>query len=349
MGHTTRCIPIISYLLSQDCDVCVAAEGQAATLLQTNFPGLEILPLRGYRVSYARNAGGFALKILTQVPKIVSAIGRERRWLKELVKQRKFDLIISDNRYGLKVPGVPSVIMTHQLQIKSGKGALIDRLIQNAHYRILQTFDECWVVDRPGLDNLADELAHPKQLPVNAKYIGWLSQLRASEAYENVEGSILILLSGPEPTRTMLEVLLLEQCAALDQYKFTFVAGTTTGTVPDGLPGHINYHTYVNAKQLSQILQTTSLVVCRSGYSTLMDLAIAGKKALLIPTPGQPEQEYLAERLMARGFFLYQDQAWLNLSADIPKALSYSGFEVADRNGGEVALSLKEAIARFIN
>lgn len=348
MGHTTRCIPIITYLLSLDCEVTLAAETQAATLLQTNFPELEILPLRGYRVSYARSAKGFSVKILSQVPKILRAIAYERRWLEELVEQRKFDLVISDNRYGLKVPGVPSVIMTHQLMIKSGKGSIIDRLLKKVHCRVLESFDECWVVDRPGADNLADELSHPKQIPLNAKYIGWLSQLSVGDVIENRKGPILILLSGPEPTRTMLEVLLLEQCAALSNYNFTFVAGTTTGIVPEGLPGHITYHTYVNAKQLSLILPLASLVVCRSGYSTLMDLAIAGKKALLIPTPGQPEQEYLAASLMARGFFFYQNQATLNLSTDIPKAFSYSGFQVPSQNVGGVPMLLKAAIARFL-
>lgn len=348
MGHTTRCIPIITYLLSLDCEVTVAAETQAATLLKTNFPELEILPLRGYRVSYARSAKGFSVKILSQIPKILRAIAHERRWLRELVEQRKFDLVISDNRYGLKVSGVPSVIMTHQLMIKSGKGAIVDRLLQKVHYRVLESFDECWVVDRPGADNLADQLSHPKQIPLNANYIGWLSQLSVGDITENRNGPILILLSGPEPTRTMLEVLLLEQCVALPHYNFIFVAGTTTGTVPDKLPGHITYHTYVSAKQLSQILPTASLVVCRSGYSTVMDLAIAGKKALLIPTPGQPEQEYLAVSLMARGLFLYQNQVSLNLATDLPKAFSYSGFQVPDQDVGGVSMLLKAAIARFV-
>jgi predicted glycosyltransferase len=265
-----------------------------------------------------------------------------------LAKQRKIDFVLSDNRYGLKIQGVPSVIMTHQLMIKSGKGAFVDQLLQKFHYQILATFDECWVVDQPGPDNLSGELAHPRLLPRNAHYIGWLSQLPKLEADSTRDGAVLILLSGPEPTRTMLEGLLLEQCKSLHQYRFIFVAGNTAGEVPQDLPAHISYHPYVHSDQLSHFLQSAELVVCRSGYSTLMDLAVSGKKALLIPTPGQPEQEYLGKSLQERGFFFCQSQSVLNLSRDLPVALTYPGFTSTDGDGTGVAPLLREAVRRCI-
>ncbi len=330
LGHATRCIPIIQYLLDQGCRVTLAGEGAAEVLLKSNFPELEILSLTGYRIRYSQTASGFTTKILKQIPQILHAIRSENHWLKTIQKQHQFDIVISDNRYGLKIPNTYCVIMTHQLQIQTGMGKFADHLLQWAHYRILEKFDACWVVDRQGEDGLGGALSQPLQIPDNASYIGILSQLNPSvHKVQSDRQEILILLSGPEPMRGILEALILSQIESLTAYRFQIVAGNPLGSSPTNLPDHVTYYTHLNAIKLNILIANASLVICRSGYSTLMDLAVMQKKALVVPTPGQTEQEYLGERLGQMGIVWCQEQALLNLAADMPKALSCPGFRDA--------------------
>ncbi|WP_291206085.1 glycosyltransferase [Dyadobacter sp.] len=296
-------------------------------LLKKNFPDLPQLTLPGYNITYSRSGGTFVLKILAQIPKILGAIRRERQWLREVQATYQFDLIISDNRYGLKIDGLKSVILTHQLQVLTGFGTTADSLMRRLHYRILEKFDECWVVDEPENGGLAGVLSHPRQLPSNSRYIGLLSQLRQPDA--SAVGShhnVLVLLSGPEPMRSILEEKILQQAASAVGYHFHVIAGNPSGQSRAHLPAHITYTAYASAQELTDALARARLVICRSGYSTLMDLAMFGKKALLIPTPGQSEQEYLAEHLQAQGIAFSKRQAEINLTTDMTEALRYNGF-----------------------
>jgi predicted glycosyltransferase len=296
-------------------------------LLQENFPDLPQLPLAGYGITYSRSGGTFIAKILAQIPKILGAIRREQQWLRETQARHHFDLVISDNRYGLKINGLRSVIMTHQLNIITGFGTGADWLIRKLHYRILEKFDECWIVDEQENGGLAGKLSHPHHIPSNALYAGLLSQLRPS-ARSVQNNSILILLSGPEPMRGILEEALFQQATSATEYHFHIVAGNPSGVARTDLPVHITYTTYANAEDLALALSDAQLVICRSGYSTLMDLVVFEKKALLIPTPGQSEQEYLAGYLQMQGIALSRQQAALNLKKDISEALGYSGFKL---------------------
>lgn len=329
LGHTTRCIPLIAYLRRLGHQVFAAASGASARLLSDNFPALDILPLEGYQIQYSKYKNAFAAKIIVQIPKILAAIKKEHRWLAIQQNIHGFDLIISDNRYGLYHHNIPSVIMTHQLQILSGKGKWADRILQRLHYPLLEKFNATWVVDEAGADQLSGKLAHPGRLPRNACYIGLLSQFTGADTDSNSTGKpghILVLLSGPEPMRSQLEAILLQQARALTAYRFSFVAGNPLGKQQEYLPQHMRYVTHLHAAQLLQELNDASLVICRSGYSTLMDLAVLGKKALLIPTPGQTEQEYLADHLQQMDYYTVRNQTAVQLAADIPRALSAKGF-----------------------
>ena len=296
-------------------------------LLKKNFPDLPQLPLPGYNITYSSSGGTFVLKILSQIPKILGAIRRERQWLRDIQATHRFDLVISDNRYGLKIDGLKSVILTHQLQIMTGFGTAADSVLRRMHYHMLEKFDECWVVDEQENGGLAGALSHPRQLPANSHYVGLLSQLSPPATFiQSHINSILVLLSGPEPMRSILEEIMLEQAVLVTGYHFHIIAGNPSGRVPGHLPAHIMYTTYAGAQELADALAHARLVVCRSGYSTLMDLAMFGKKALLIPTPGQSEQKYLAAHLQIQGIALHRHQGEINLSQDIPEALRYQGF-----------------------
>lgn len=336
LGHATRCMPIVGYLLGKGHEVVVAGENPVAGILKAAFPEITTLRLEGYRVSYGKRRSSFTLRILCQIPKILRAIHRERRWLGELLRSEHFDLVISDNRYGLHSEEVHSVILTHQLQVISGMGNSADVILRKLHYRLLGKFAGCWVVDNAGRENLGGKLSHPGTVPPNAEYIGWLSQFSAREiGAEASPGQILVLISGPEPTRSLFESELLRQASVLTQYRFIVAAGAPAGAVPETLHPHIAYNAYLGPSELGRAIAHSELVICRSGYSTLMDLAVLRKKALLVPTPGQTEQEYLGKRLHQSGTCLSVRQERLSLERDIPAALKFTGFSEMEGSGRE--------------
>lgn len=324
LGHTTRCIPIIHYLRSRGHKVYAGAEGNSAKLLKSNFPDLEILDLEGYNIEYAKNKSGFIFKILQQVPKIVATLKAEHRWLDKMHQQYHFDAIISDNRYGLYHKGIKNVILTHQVQILSGMGKLADLILLKWHRGLLERFQQCWIVDTEKTPGLSGKLAHPKRLPANARYIGYLSQFFDTPGQSRMPkpNHFLILLSGPEPMRSQFEAKLWQQCSLLNQYTFTFVAGKSGLAAPEYIPAHIKWHSYMGAAELAEEILDACGMVCRGGYTTLMDLQVLQRPALLVPTPGQTEQEYLAQTLSkVNPAFLYDDQQHFDLEKELAKML----------------------------
>jgi len=285
------------------------------------FPTIESVLLDGYNIAYSRTGWGFMPAIIMQVPKILNTIRREHQWLMDLCKQQHFDGIISDNRYGLYHPLIPSVILTHQLQVQTGRGKLSDNIFARMHYKMLQKFNRCWVVDVATVPNLSGRLAHPQALPGNACYIGLLSQFERS-AKEQTAQHLLILLSGPEPQRSILSSMLWQQALEYEG-NVVFVEGSNDVSYPANIPPHILYHQQIPKAVLQPLIEHASMVVCRSGYSTLMDLVALNKKAILIPTPGQTEQEYLARHLHAEGIFFRAPQKNFNLSATLQSAASF--------------------------
>jgi len=353
LGHTTRCLPIIDLLLREGHSVTLAAPQKILDFVATTFPEIRKLHLAGYQIEYSKNRAFFTGKIIFQIPKILRAIHQEHQWLRQLVVEEHFNLIISDNRYGLHHTALPCIIMTHQLMIKSGWGKLIDRQLQRLHYRLLKQFKACWVVDESGENNLSGELAHPQQRPANAEYIGILSQMTLFPLVEDFlekqksTPEILVLLSGPEPMRSQLEATLLPQCEALKNlYHFNFVAGNIHQQVKNFSDNSgFHYFSKRSAKELAPLLHSADLVICRSGYSTLMDLAALGKKALLIPTPGQTEQEYLAQHLNQKYNTVFVKQSKISLDKDIPLALAQKAFALP----AATATTLKKAINKVMH
>jgi UDP:flavonoid glycosyltransferase YjiC (YdhE family) len=296
LGHATRCIPLIRELMEQGAEVLLAGEGAQELLLREAFPGLACLPLPGYRVRYARSGPGLLWNLLYQTPKILRAIRQEQEWIQTQVEKEGITGIISDNRYGLWHEKIPSIFITHQLMIKTPWGTWADRMLQKRNYRYIEKFNECWVPDAPGPQNLAGELSHPKNKPgVPVKYIGALSRFTRSPGKEE-KYHALFVISGPEPQRSLWENIVVNQLAR------TAIAAT----VVRGLPGSqqlipstktLSFYNHLPLAALEAEFQKADIVIARSGYSTVMDLARLEKKSILIPTPGQTEQEYLAAHL----------------------------------------------------
>lgn len=322
LGHATRCIPIINELLVQNCLVFIAAEGPVKSLLQQEFPQLNFLPLPGYKIRYSKNKFFFPLKILLQIPKVIRCVYKEHRWLKKIVRQYSIDAILSDNRYGLFHTFIPCVFITHQLTIKV-KSLVLQWLIQKLNYYFINKYNCCWVVDVGGENNLAGALSHPKQLPATpVEYLGPLSRFTKKNLPKKY--NITIILSGPEPQRSILENILLQQ---LTFYKgnVLMVRGLPDcTTIPAHTCKHVEIKNFLPATELNVAIEASEIIVCRSGYTSVMDLVILQKKAVLIPTPGQTEQEYLATILMQKNIFYAEKQKGFSLLSVLQKAGEFS-------------------------
>jgi UDP-N-acetylglucosamine transferase subunit ALG13 len=320
LGHATRCVPVIRDLLNNNCEVWLAGEGAQEKLLREEFPSLAFLPLKGYRIKYAKN--GLTGKILLQIPSILRSVKEENKWLKEQVSKFGFEAVISDNRFGLHHEKIFSVFITHQLYIKSSLGKWSEKIVQQWNYKFINRFHECWVPDEKGENNLAGELSHPAKLPkVPVKYIGTLSRLSSSSPLEDgtIKGHLLIILSGPEPQRTILENKVVDQ----------IVNYPATATIVRGLPGEkniipstntIHFYNHLSSEELNNEAMKAEFIISRSGYSTVMDIAALRKKSILIPTPGQTEQEYLADHLMKKKFSFCVKQNNFSLLENIQEA-----------------------------
>lgn len=290
MGHATRCIPIINALLKANYEPVLASDGDALLLLQKEFPLLKSVELPSYNISYPKNGKYLNFKLLLQIPHIISAIKKERKTVAHLIDQENIAGIISDNRFGVYSKKVPSVYMTHQLKVLSGKTTFITTKI---HQQFIRKFDECWIPDVEENPNFSGDLGHLKKLHFNLKYLGILSRFQPKEL--EIKYDLLLLLSGPEPQRTLLENKLLME---LKDFKgrVLMVRGVFSAAEITA-PGNFKIVNYLLANELEEAIKQSNLVIARSGYSTIMDLAVLGKKAFFIPTPGQFEQEYLAKRL----------------------------------------------------
>lgn len=321
LGHATRCVPVIKDLLNIGCEVWLAGEGAQEKLLREEFSSLPFLPLKGYRIKYGK--AGLTRKLLLQIPSILDSIKSENKWLKEQVSKYQFDAVISDNRYGLYHENIFSVFITHQLHIKSSLGKWSEKFLQQWNYKFINRFHECWVPDEEGQNNLAGELSHPAQLPaIPVKYTGTLSRFSQNDIQE-VKDHLLIMLSGPEPQRTMLENKIIDEV----------VNYNGTATIARGLPverniipstNTIHFHNHLSSEELNNEAMKAELIIGRSGYSTVMDIAALQKKSILIPTPGQTEQEYLAAHLMKKQFAFCINQNELSLLKNIEEARRFN-------------------------
>ncbi len=321
LGHATRCIPMINELLKQQVSVIIATNGAAYNLLQKEFPSVVLQKLPAYDIRY-RN-GSMIWNMGIQLPKIIWTIWNEHWQLQKLIQEYKIDIVISDNRYGCFSRKAKCIFVTHQLHIRI-PNLLLQSIIQFCNHFFIRRFDECWIPDVTGENSLAGELVHPTNLS-NVKFIGILSRMKP--LIREKRWDAIIVLSGPEPQRTYLEEVILEQVVQLF-YRFLIVQGKPEGeTKRLRDQEHVEIISFLNSEELNEAMAASGVVICRSGYSSIMDLAMLGKKAILIPTPGQTEQEYLAARFLEQGIFYCQNQQHLDLEEALAKVKNFKGLQ----------------------
>ncbi len=291
LGHATRCIPIINALIKNEFIPVIASDGAALKLLKKEFPDLDYFELPSYNITYAKNKHLFKLKLLQHSPKLFKIITAEKKVVEHLVETQAIDGIISDNRLGVYSKNIPCAFITHQLQVLSGSTTWISTKL---HLNIIKKFNECWVPDTKGVKNLSGKLSRQSTKDIKVKYVGPLSRFTKKD--RTIKNDILVLLSGPEPQRCLLEDKLMKELK-VNSRSILFVRGVVEEKITIEKKDNITIYNFMTSNLLEKSLNESALIISRSGYTTIMDLAKLGKKAFFIPTPGQFEQEYLAERL----------------------------------------------------
>jgi len=329
LGHASRCIPVIRKLQQSGFDVTAAADGRSLALLKEECEDVSFITLSGFSPRFSLG-NTLIFRIPVWLVSLAWHTYKEHRALQGLVADNKIDLVISDNRFGLFTRKARCVFITHQVMFKTPRFL---RFMEAMLYRInrffIQKFDECWIPDLPGTENLSGDLSHKYPLPKNACFIGLLSRFQRDKFSETVaDKNILALLSGPEPQRSIFEGLILDWLKE-SNHSATIVRGTPSETAGARFPENIRQFNHMMTGELALNIRNAGFVICRSGYSTLMDLAVLGKKpVLLIPTPGQTEQEYLARRLSELGWFNYLAQDKFNPENINRKIRNFSGISL---------------------
>lgn len=321
LGHASRTIPMIHYLIKNCAEVILASDGDALLLLQKEFPNLKAIELPGYNISYKTN--NMAANILPQIPKILKTIQKERKIIAASIKKHKINVLISDNRYGVYHQSVPSVIICHQINLQ-GTNWWTSRILNMMHYRFLNKFNEIWVPDASGKKSISGLLSSNEKLK-NVRYLGVISRMQRKELEQ--KHKLVVVLSGPEPQRSYLEEKILHQLEGI-KGKVVLVRGTTKGKELQKAPNNISIRDLETTQSLNQLMIEAETILCRSGYSSLMDIAyLQHNSAILVPTPGQTEQEYLAKNLKDKKYFYSQSQKEFDLKIALQEVKKYKGFE----------------------
>lgn len=310
LGHSTRDVPVIQRLLELDARPIIGADKGPLALLRDTFPHLPHVRVPGVDVRYASGASQ-AWAMAAQFPAMLRSIRAEHHLFLRLRQELRLQAVISDQRFGMHAPALPSVLITHQVHPFT---PLAQGLLRRINRNAIARFDRCWIPDEEQAPGLAGELSHGTHLPRNARYIGVISRLdpkHVDVAQHNHR--IVCVISGPEPQRTRLETALMAQLPAIPG-KHLLVLGKPQTPI-DEVVGNVHRVSHLGAEALTAALLRAELIVSRTGYTTLMDLAHLGRTALLVPTPGQAEQEYLGRVHAATGRFHVQQQDQLDVSA----------------------------------
>ena len=334
LGHATRTIPIIYLLLKHGHNVTIAANGYSLELLKKEFPSLKFIYLPSFNVKYSKNKSQ-VIKILLSVPKILFGIIKEHQQLKKIIKTEKIDIIISDNRYGLWNKHVYSIFITHQIMVKMPAAF---KIFEYPAFLVSKLFilryNKCWIPDYADTNNLSGELSHKYKAPHNVSFIGHLSrfdnmQKLTADNEKNID--LLVILSGPEPQRTIFENIIIKQTLNTI-YKVLIIEGRPQKTTNTKKLQNINIISHLQTEELLEKIQSSKIILSRAGYSTIMDFVSLNENAVLIPTPGQTEQKYLAKYLNHRELFYFVKQKNLNIEKTINKFQKFNFKRISIKN-----------------
>lgn len=298
LGHASRLIPIIYELINRSHNIIIVGSGASFDLLQSEFPELSFIRLRSFSIKYSKSKSQIAL-LFFQIPKFIYYNIYEYYKIQTIVEKQNIDFIISDNRYGLRSKKCKSAIITHQLHINiPNRIKFLEPLINKLNTKLINKFDFCLVPDIDSVNNYAGILSINNKIK-NKIYIGLLSKFKRVPSSE-IKYKFTAILSGPEPQRTIFEEIITKEFEKSD-YNTCIVKGTKEKSITK--TQKIKIFNILNSKELREVINQSEFLITRSGYSSIMDIICLGKSAIISPTPGQTEQEYLA--------LYYKENKWI--------------------------------------
>lgn len=331
LGHATRCVPIINSLLENDFEPLIASDGDALLLLQKTFPNLKSFQLPNYPITYPKNGFFLIVHLLLKFNEFKATYKAEQIEIDKIVKLEHLNGIISDNRFGCFNDLVKSVYITHQLNVLSG---IFTYFTSKLHQNIIKKYDACWVPDDEK-NTHSGKLS--KSTSIKVKYIGMLSRFVEQKLAINYD--YLLLLSGLEPQRSALEKTLLKAFKNTDR-RVLLIQGKVESIQKEVYKNGIKIVNFMLQIELQKVIAQSEVIIARSGYSTVMDLATMRKKAFFIPTPGQTEQIYLAKLLSKNCIapFAWQSQFEID---DLNKIENFKGFTESIPQSNRLTKALK--------
>jgi len=324
LGHATRSLPVIRKLTKEDNEVTIISNGRSLELLKKELGEvIEYFDIPDYPMLISENSRQFMAKSVVYWPTFISRMESGLQKLKKILENKKYDRIISDARYDMYSRKIPSFFISHQIRIMNPlRIKMFERGSEIFNLFFFKRFCGVIVPDYKE-DNLSGDLSHNlRRIDENKlHYVGILSDFNKKKMKKDID--YLISISGPEPQRTMLEEKILPQ---IDDLKGTIVITLGKTENKDKFSRkNIETYSFLTKEKREEFLNRAKLVVSRSGYSTILDLAVIGTKALMTPTPGQIEQEYLGQYHNKKGTFFSINQNNLNLKRDVEIAKKTTG------------------------
>ncbi len=331
LGHVTRSTPIIKRLIKDNNKVILVSYGKALSMLKQEFSECTILEIKDTQVRYPKFGFLFVFAMIFQVPKMFFGWAHERSQIKKIVKEYDADLIMTEMRLGFWHKRVPSVLITHQLRFHLPKRLRAFMIFGEWFNRIVfKHFDRVFVPDAAGKPNLSGILSHDTAISRHKKvrHVGCLSSVVPQASIKNEDIDYMISISGPEPQRSEFEKRV---CKQLDRLKGKVVVTLGRPAEEKNIlqqSKNLTIYAHLNRNEMNEMMQRAKHVICRSGYSTVMELLALGKSAMFVPTPGQTEQEYLGKLYEEQGLFTCCSQEKL----DLGKLNFYSAEKLKSQN-----------------
>ncbi len=346
LGHAARMIPLASELLKLNHNVIFASGEVHLSFIRKEFPGCPCVSFPGFNPRYSSFLPAY-VSMLIRVPQLIYHIILEHHRLKKIISGHLIDIVISDNRFGLWNKEIKSVYITHMLRIPFPKAF---RFLESAgvflHRQIIRKFDLCFIPDLPGERNFSGRLSHGLILPGNVRYTGILSRFAYSaipDKLPEISDYYTVILSGPEPQKEILKKKLITNLRNKNHLTYILEGKPHLSEEPLRNANIIIYN-HLPQSEMNKIISGSNYIICRAGYTSIMDLVFLNSGALLVPTPGQTEQEYLAEYLSEQGMFSYIRQNMINENTEFTPVIKSDYSEFVKESRLLLRLALEELL-----
>jgi len=349
LGHATRDIPIIKVLLEEGHSLGIVATGAAYELLEKEYPDFDFYNVTDYPSPYT--AEGFSVaRVVALYPLMFRNIMRETRLLRRIVRRGKYDLVISDNRFGIHDNRVPSLFISHQIRYSvPGYIEWAERTSEWFNARYHSNFDRVIIPDNPpDVLPLSGKLGRANQRITKRKayYAGILSSIKKIDVPEDLD--YLVSVSGPKEQKDRFRDAVMSQITELPGKKVVLL-GDPSGDVDEKLDEDTHIMSHASREEMTLLMNRASFIITRSGYTTVMELAeLGGKQALFVPTPGQTEQEYLSDYYEKMGWFYSVSQKDLDLIRDVELAREYPGLPPMSKSADNARRLYDEVIRGYL-